>query len=685
MPGTRRPDLDGLRGLAVLSVVGFHAGVPALRGAFVAVDVFFVLSGFFLATSLTQRIATGEEIRPLDVFSRRLWRLLPLATLVLLGTLATTLLYAPIDRAAVAHHLLPVSAFVGNLTFAAGGVNYFRAGENPLLHTWTLGVELQLALLLPALVMLLAALGERRASAATRAAEAPGSPGPSNEERRLVIVRTVMFGLVLVAALSFSLAVVINDTAPMWAYFGPHTRLWAFCAGALVAFVSGGGQSAVGDAPQRLAWTGFLGLGLILAPVVLYDGSLAYPGVIALAPVGGTMLLLAGGAAAAKSAPGRLLAWSPLVALGGVAFAWYLWHWPLIVLGGVLIPGIGVAGKLAFGFAGLLAALLTLRLLARPRPTQVVTRLATDRPILAAVALCAVTAMLAIAVERRAEEYVAGSVHSRYAAAREDDVDHGCWDRPATIGLRHGPRAGCAFGDATSGTTLALIGDSHASHWLGGLERAGMEQGWRVEVFVKGACPVADLRGLLHGAAQRLYKDCATFQEAVWRRLAAERPHAVLLSNSDNYLRARDGLMHVPALEESVWEEGLRRSYARFARLGIRVIVMRGLPWVPFDVPSCLSRREEGLPFASDCRFARDRAFMVRARAVQERAARGLHVRFVDLNDLVCPRGPGECATERDGMILYSDDNHITSTFSRSLGGELGARVAAALEPSTRR
>jgi peptidoglycan/LPS O-acetylase OafA/YrhL len=177
---SRRLDLDGLRGLAVLLVVGFHAGLPALRGAFVAVDVFFVLSGFFLATTLTRRLATGEEIRPAELVAGRVWRLLPVLVVVLLGTLATTLLYAPIDRAGIAERVVPVSAFVGNLAFAAGGVNYFNAGENPLLHTWTLGVELQLALVFPLLVMLCAAWGNRLAGEETGA------------ERRWIVLRTVM-------------------------------------------------------------------------------------------------------------------------------------------------------------------------------------------------------------------------------------------------------------------------------------------------------------------------------------------------------------------------------------------------------------------------------------------------------------------------------------------------------------
>jgi hypothetical protein len=282
--------------------------------------------------------------------------------------------------------------------------------------------------------------------------------------------------------------------------------------------------------------------------------------------------------------------------------------------------------------------------------------------------VCAALALLALGASWGSARYVQHSVHARYAAARNDHLPHDCWGRSP----REAERASCAFGDAGSGTTIALLGDSHASHWLGGLERAGDAYGWRIEPHVMGACPVADLRGLIGGAAKRMYRGCARYQEATMRRLAAERPRAVILSNSDNYMGSK---LRLP---ESVWTEGLRRTYARLERMGIEVIVMRGLPWVPFDVPSCLSRRAAGLPLATDCRFAPDREFMARAQRAQERAARGLRVRFIDMNDQVCG-AEARCTTERGGVVLYSDDNHITRTFSRSLAEVLGERVDAAL------
>jgi hypothetical protein len=288
--------------------------------------------------------------------------------------------------------------------------------------------------------------------------------------------------------------------------------------------------------------------------------------------------------------------------------------------------------------------------------------------------VCTALALLGLGAAWSSRLHVDRSVHRRYAAARNDHLGHDCWgSSPAQP-----EREGCAFGDPASATTLALLGDSHASHWLGGLERAGQAHGWRIEPYVMGACPVADLRGRLGGAAGRLYNRCARFQEANMRRLAAARPRAVILSNADYYMEAEPGQAF--RLPESTWTEGLRRTYARLDRMGIQVLVVRDVPWVPFDVPSCLSRRAARLPRATDCRFAPDQGFIARARRAQDQAARGLPVRFIDMNDQVCGAGSARCETERGGMVLYTDDDHLTATFYRSLGPVIGERLEAALQ-----
>ncbi len=666
LPATRstwRPDIEGLRGLAVLLVVFFHAGVPAFRGAFVAVDVFFVLSGFFLASALIRQLVDYDEIRVREVCSRRVWRLLPAMLVVLLLTLwSAMVLYAPIDRAEVAGHLIPVVFFGGNLAFATSGVNYFSAGENPLLHTWTLGVEYQLVVCLTALFAGLAYLGRKRA----------GTAGAAYESR-LVVLRTILVGIGVVGVLSLVANVWLNDTAPMWAYFGPHTRLWAFVAGAAVAFVAGAGQSVFGASSDRISLAQSIGLVAIVASGLLFDRGMPYLGVVALIPVIGTMLLLSGGALAADTPVGRMLSTPALAWLGRLSFAWYLWHWPLIVLGGVLFPSIGPWGNLACALLGLLLAFATDRFVERPARRWLAPRLLNGHPLVYALAACTIVMAIAQGAASRAGRVVNTTEHRTFAAAREDRMDHGCW---AGRGGRRAASA-CAFGAATTPTTLALLGDSHAEHWLGGLDVAGRTNQWQVDVQVMGGCPVADLRGLASDATLRRFSECSRFLETMTARIIEKRPRAVVLSNFDAYLRVPGGDQREYQVDERAWTEGLRRTYQRFSHAGIPVVVMRGTPRVPFDVPSCLSRRAERLPFATDCQFVPNHTLAVRARRAQDIAARGLDVHFIDMNDVVCPTKP--CTTQRGPLVVFTDDNHLTATFSRSVGAVLGQRLHGVL------
>jgi peptidoglycan/LPS O-acetylase OafA/YrhL len=137
-----RSDIEGLRGIAILLVVAFHAGVPALRGGFVGVDVFFVLSGFFITAMLARELSETGDVDVNAFYARRALRLLPALLITLLVTLGAVFwLYAPIDRAAIADVARWVGLYAGNVAFARGAVDYFSTGDNPLLHTWSLAVE----------------------------------------------------------------------------------------------------------------------------------------------------------------------------------------------------------------------------------------------------------------------------------------------------------------------------------------------------------------------------------------------------------------------------------------------------------------------------------------------------------------------------------------------------------------
>jgi peptidoglycan/LPS O-acetylase OafA/YrhL len=649
-----RADLEGLRGVAILLVVLFHAGVPGLAGGFVGVDVFFVLSGFFITGLLVRDLAETGEVRVREFYGHRALRLLPVLLVVLLATLALVMtLYAPIDRAAVARTARAVALSSGNLEFARNAVNYFGSRDDPLLHTWSLAVEEQFYLVWPLLLALFALLAGRRALAGRDA----GSPAGDGLLRWIVGVGLVSFGA----------SIWVTQLSQPWAFFGLGTRLWEFALGGALAVRLRTESDTVAPRATLLAGGGLL---LIALAVWAYDRTTPYPGAAALLPAAGTALLLIGGRGAAVSAVGRVLAAPWLRGLGRLSYAWYLWHWPLVGLGRVLAPDIGVVGRLAWSTGALALAWLTHRFVEQPARDGRLSRLPVGRRSALALGATLGAVLIAYGAQRAAERRVAQPDQRAFAAAREDGMEHDCWATGAGA-----PTASCAFGDTSSSTVVALFGDSHAEHWLAGLDRVGRERGWKIVAMVRGGCPVADL-GLdatLRGG--RRDRECARHREATLRRIVAMRPTAAILSSWDHYIPV-EGEPEAWQVSPEAWQRGLRRSYARLSAAGIPVATIRGTPRTWFDVPACLSRRAAGLPFAGDCTYERRRALSPVAAAAQTRAARGLRVRVVDLNDRICatPR----CDVQRDGLILFTDDNHLTASFTRSLAPVLGARLASA-------
>ncbi|MEO7520719.1 MAG: acyltransferase, partial [Gemmatimonas sp.] len=354
-----RSDIEGLRGVAILLVVLFHAGVSGLSGGFVGVDVFFVLSGYFITGPLVRELTSSGRIDLVDFYWRRALRLLPVLLVVLVCTLAiVSWLYAPIDRAAVASTATAVAGSAGNIEFARTSVNYFSSSENPLLHTWSLGVEQQFYLVWPLLLLLFAFIAAR----ASVVEDVEGSTS-----RRYAVARGLLIGIALTGVISFAASVWITRTSQSWAFFGLPTRMWEFALGGVMAMLAGERETT----PQgrRLATAGVLqAIGLVAIAIAVegYDRIVPYPGVAALLPALGAMLLVAAGSRGAETQIGRLLRTNWLQWLGRLSYAWYLWHWPLMGLGGVLTPGIGAVGKLAWGAVALVLAWLTYRFVEKP-------------------------------------------------------------------------------------------------------------------------------------------------------------------------------------------------------------------------------------------------------------------------------------------------------------------------------
>ncbi|MBC8087437.1 MAG: acyltransferase [Phycisphaerae bacterium] len=668
-----RTDLEGLRGAAMLLVVLFHAGLSAAAGGFVGVDVFFVLSGFFITGLLVRDTQQSGSVNLPEFYATRALRLLPTLLVVLLVTLVVVMsLYAPIDRAAIAGNARAVAMHSGNMAFANESVDYFSAGENPLLHTWSLAVEQQFYFFWPMLFVFVALVFDRSARG-TSAFERPS------------IRKPLCIAMATAGVLSFVASMLLTRAAQPWAFFSMPTRVWEFALGGMLTLCLSPSNTAVlsslsvcgrellstPEGVHRLGATlqGFALLALGIA-VAMYDRATPYPGVAALLPVSAAIAMIAGGHYAPQSLVSRALTVPPLQWLGRHSYAWYLWHWPLIGLAGVLHPHVGVVGKLAWCIVALVLSWMTYTFVERPARTGRLAAVPASRLTMISFGATVGVAVIAQASMVMARRTANEPQQRPFAAARTDRIDHGCW--ATTVEELN---SACVFGDTTSSTTVVLFGDSHAEHWFGALDKAGRDRGWKIVLMVKGGCPVADMPELMHARLKRYYHECTRFREAMVQRIIALKPAAAVLSSWDHYLPNGEAPSSWQVTPE-MWQGGLRRTYARLSAAGVPIVAVRGTPRTKFNVPSCLSRKTAALLFAGTCEYKLGASLSTVAIAAQSSAARGLGVQFVDMNDVVCQTSP--CSTFKNGVVIFTDDNHLTVAFSRSVAEAFGARVAKA-------
>jgi len=304
-----RPDVQGLRAVAVLLVVLFHAHVPGISGGYVGVDVFFVISGFVITGVLLRERTAKGSTSIASFYARRARRIIPAATLVIIvAVIASYVLLGPISGNATSGDARWASVFLVNVHFAESGTNYLASLSPPsvLQNYWSLAVEEQFYLVYPAIVLVVAALSTRLSF-----------------RRRL--------GVVLCAAVIASLiySIVQTHSHPAAAYFSVLPRVWELAIGGLVAVCTVELRRLSAPIAAAMSW---LGLGLILLAGFAFTASTVYPGWAVIIPAGGAALLIAGGAAVPAYGVETILRLRPIQWIGVISYSLYLWHWPILTI-----------------------------------------------------------------------------------------------------------------------------------------------------------------------------------------------------------------------------------------------------------------------------------------------------------------------------------------------------------------
>jgi peptidoglycan/LPS O-acetylase OafA/YrhL len=699
-----RPDVEGLRAVAVVLVVVFHARLGPLPGGFVGVDVFFVISGFLITSLLVDEVRATGSISLADFYARRARRLLPAAFVVLVATLLATAAVLPaLDGPPVAADVRAAALFVANWHFALLETDYFASGGRSLVvHFWSLSVEEQFYLAWPVLVLLVA--GRRRA--ARRAAR----PAPRATDRRLWAM------LLPVGIVSFALSAATTGSAGPWAYFGTHTRAWELAAGAAVA-LSRPHLHRLTD--LHSAVLGWAGLGAVVAAALVLDDTTPVPGVALVLPVAGAAAIVAAGARSQRGVA-ALLGHRPLARLGRLSYSWYLWHWPCLeitrrvwappAVDDLPQPDAPAVARLLAVLVSLGLAAVTFRYVEEParaaRLLRPVRRALPAAGVLVAGAVVASVLVLpapptvpaatlvpgsqalppvqtrtpspsasrrpspAPATSAPARPPLAPALRMTPAAARADQAaSRDCF---AGFGPVTAP-AGCRFGDPAGSRVVVLFGDSHAAHWFPALDAAARRQNWQLWFWAKSGCGYADVQEWL-ASYRREYTECSAWRRSAMARIAAlPRVDLVVVGRAISYLGQvldADGDLLDRGAAAGVWAAGAERTFEALGAGDRRVLLLRDVPRPGFDVPACLSSRDD--PVA--CSFPQaghvhpDEQLWTAERSVTER----LGVQVADLSGLVCPADPCGVVSP-GGAILYRDEHHLTATFARESANKVAA------------
>lgn len=656
-------EIQGLRALAVLAVLLYHIWPALIPGGYIGVDVFFVISGYLITGTLIREIEATGGINLLNFYARRIRRLMPAATVVTIAVALSLPLFLRSKWGDIVSSILASTLYVQNWFLASQAVDYLADdAKGPMNHFWSLSVEEQYYIIWPLVLILGIHLARR-----------------SNLNLRLVLGGIT--GLIGLGSLAYS--VFLTPRNPEMAYFATSTRAWELALGGTLAIF----HTRPNLSLNLRVLLALVGLGAIFTSCIAYSNATVFPGYAALLPTLGAAAVILSSGPGAPWPVGVLLTVKPVKYLGDISYSLYLWHWPLIVISQETTrEGIGFREGLALLLLSLALAHVTkifIEDVFRSRTFTTNRTLAAGAGCIALIIAAGVGFMMPDKDEERvvisgdAPRGALAMRDPRYDWAKEDlakvvpEIRKLRKDIPSAYAKKcHQTTQGtdvlsCDYGNPDSAIKIVMLGDSNATQWFPAFEDIVQRRSVYFRGVGKSAC-LFSLQEIGTGEKARPYTECLEWTKNVISWLQREKPDLVLIAQTSAY-----GTGHM---------KGMMDAWKQLIDSGLNVVGFQSIPLVPFRPDECLSKSNDPLV---ECKI--DHASAFKSDAVFSVADR-LNIKSIRISDYMCKEGV--CPLVIGGVIVYRDQDHITSTFARTFSTVLeeklfsqGAKLSKKLPP----
>ncbi|MCL2788141.1 MAG: acyltransferase [Micrococcales bacterium] len=667
-----RGDIEGLRALAIGSVLAFHGASRFFPGGFVGVDIFFVISGFLITGVILKEVEATGKLSLARFWSRRAKRLLPAAAAVLGFCSIVAWVWLPrTQRSVFGWDVIASALYWVNWRLAGRSVDYLAEGieVSPVQHFWSLAVEEQFYIVWPLLILAALVLARR-----------------FGWRRKPVLA----VAITLVSASSLAASVVETGRAAPAAFFVTHTRMWELGLGALVALAAG----RLARLPERvLRLLGVAGLPAMLASVWVVSESTVWPSWRPLLPCLGAACVIVSGLH-----PGGVIAAvlsiKPLVWIGGLSYSLYLWHWPILIAAKALWPDSAFRVPVLAVAVSVLPAWLVHRLVENPirfapklsRSPGLALSIGANCSLLGVAFGLALTGPLSppfgsiggselgawappgAAVVEADGSNIDELSHITTAtpilpdpAAAYDDLPRSYHDGC----LGYDPRAPipCVDGDRDATTRIVTVGDSMMQQWEPAFDIIGKNNHIRFELYTLSRCVLSPTVSYREGVP---YPQCTEWAASVMDALLANPPDFVIVSHIATKATNDPDLPEEDADEQTLID-GLHTYWKRLDDAGIRVVVLAKNHGVARGVPECVDEHRTQL---DEC--ARQPWTTIAEAQLHAVETSPVPVDFINLNDAIC----GElCPAVIGNVLVYRQGDHMTATFVKTLAPRLEAAL----------